>query len=580
MLKKLASFIKGKTWIFTILAPLAMLGEVAGDLALPTLMTRIVDGGVANGDMGVIFSTGLTMLVVAALGALGGIGCTALASLAAMRFGAEMRKGLFDSVQGFSFAEIDRFSTSSLITRLTNDVTQVQGAFRMMMTMLVRVPLLGIGGLIMAMSLSLKLSLIFLGAVPLLFLVAFLIMPRAFPMFAQMQKRLDRLNNVMRENLLGVRVVKAFVGQAREKARFSEANQDLMNWSIKAMKTVMTAMPAVMLVMNLSVLALLSYGGVLVGAGELEVGKIMAFMTYLTQVLFSLMMATMMLMNFSRAKISAERIVEVMETSASIVEPALPRLIEKTSVEFKSVSFRYNEADSDYVLKDLSFKAEKGQTIGIIGGTGSGKSSLISLIPRLYDVSEGQVLVGGVDVREASLTELRQKVGVVLQDSLLFSGSIEENLRWGAVDAPEELLERALAEAQASEFVDALSEGLGAHVEQRGRNFSGGQKQRLSIARSFARDPDILILDDSTSAVDLSTEARIQEALARRSSEDGIVFIIAQRVSAILRADQILVLDEGRLSGLGTHEELLKTNEIYRNIAVSQLGEEVLENAR
>ncbi|MDR2514204.1 MAG: ABC transporter ATP-binding protein/permease [Christensenellaceae bacterium] len=580
MLRKLARFVKGKTWIFTILAPLAMMIEVAGDLALPTLMTHIVDGGVATGDMGVIFSTGLTMLAVAALGALGGVGCTALASMAAMRFGAEMRKGLFNSVQGFSFAEIDKFSTSSLITRLTNDVTQVQGAFRMMMTMLVRVPLLGLGGILMAMGLSLKLSLIFLGAIPLLFLVAFLIMPKAFPMFAQMQKRLDRLNDVMRENLLGVRVVKAFVGQGREKLRFSQANQDLVDWSIKAMKTVMTAMPAVVLIMNLSVLALLGYGGVLVRSGELEVGKIMAFMTYLTQVLFSLMMATMMLVNFSRAKISAERIIEVMETRPSIAEPPSTKPIAETSVEFKGVSFRYNEQDSDYVLKDLSFKAEKGQTIGIIGGTGSGKSSLISLIPRLYDVSEGQVLVGGVDVREASLPALRQKVGVVLQDSLLFSGSIGENLRWGAAQAPEESLERALTEAQAAEFVNALGDGLDAHVEQRGRNFSGGQKQRLSIARSFAQDPDILILDDSTSAVDLSTEARIQEALARRSGEDGIVFIIAQRVSAILRADQILVLDEGRLSGLGTHEELLKTNEIYRNIAVSQLGEEVLANAR
>ena len=591
MISKLSRYIQGSTWIFVVAAPLLMVVEVLCDLMQPTLMSQIIDVGVASGDMAEVWRTGGIMISVAFIGILGGVGCTATSSVAAMRFGAALRKGMFDNIQTFSFREIDRFKTSSLITRLTNDVTQMQNMLRSVLCMLVRAPLSCIGGLVMAFAMSRQLSIIFVVAIPLLLGGMLVVIPKTFPMFAKMQEKIDRVNTVMRENLLGVRVVKAFVGQEREKKRFNVANEDLMRWTMKAMKIIMISMPIVTLVMNLSVLALLLYGGLLTVQGSLEVGKIMAFMTYMMQVLSSLMMVVLMLMNVSRAKVSGDRILEVLETRTSIESPRDPKEMQRDEicdeatgkrisgldVEFDHVSFRYDEADPEYVLKDINFKAHPGQTIGIIGGTGSGKSTFINLIPRLYDVSEGSVRIGGVDVRELSLDDLRQHIGVVLQDSVLFSGTIEENLKWGDENATEAQLDRAAADAQANEFIDKLPERYEAYVEQRGKNFSGGQKQRLSIARTFVKEPDILILDDSTSAVDMATEARIQQALRNREHQ-GIVFVIAQRISAIRDADQILVMEGGEISGIGTHEELIHTNEIYRAIAVSQLGEEALAN--
>ncbi len=591
MIAKLSKYIQGSTWFFVVIAPMLMVIEVVCDLMQPTLMANIIDVGVASGNMSEVWRTGGLMISVALLGVLGGVGCTATSSVAAMRFGAALRKGMFDNIQTFSFKEIDRFKTSSLITRLTNDVTQMQNMLRSVLCMMVRTPLLCAGGLVMAIMMSRQLSLIFAVAIPVLLIGLMVVIPKTFPLFGKMQEKIDRVNTVMRENLLGVRVVKAFVGQEREKKRFGEANEDLMNWTMRAMKIIMTTMPMVTLVMNLSVLALLLYGGVLTMHGDLEIGKIMAFMTYMMQVLSSLMMVVMMLMNVSRAKVSGDRILEVLEAKTSIESPRAPKemqrdlmLDEKTGrqvsgldVEFDHVSFRYNDTDPEYVLKDISFKAHPGQTVGIIGGTGSGKSSFINLIPRLYDVSEGSVRIGGVDVRELSLDDLRQHIGVVLQDSVLFSGSIADNLRWGKEGATEKEMADAAQMAQASEFIDKLPEGFEAYVEQRGKNFSGGQKQRLSLTRTFVKDPDILILDDSTSAVDMATEARIQQALRQREKQ-GIVFIIAQRISAIRDADQIIVMEGGEISGVGTHEELVRSNEIYRAIVASQLGEEALEN--
>jgi len=400
-------------------------------------------------------------------------------------------------------------------------------------------------------------------------------MKRAFPLFSTMQEKIDRVNTVMRESLLGVRVIKAFAGQMREKKRFAKANDDLKNHSLKAMYLTVGMMPLVTLIMNLSVIALFWFGGNMAISGELSNGSIMAYLSYLTQVLSSLMMVAMLTINFTRAKACADRLNEVFDTEPAIAEKETPQQMRGWDVEFDHVSFSYNQGTPEYVLKDISFTAKPGQTIGIIGGTGSGKSTLVNLIPRLYDVSKGAVRLGGVDVRDLSLDALRGSIGVVLQESLLFSGTVAENLRWGDPDASDEQLKQALCDAQGLEFIEEREEGLNAPVEQRAKNFSGGQKQRLSIARAFVKKPKILILDDSTSAVDTATEAKIQQALAARK-DDSIVFLIAQRISAISRADQILVLDDGRLDGIGTHEELLKNCEIYRSIAVSQLGEEVL----
>jgi len=444
--------------------------------------------------------------------------------------------------------------------------------------MLVRAPMFCIGGMIMAMRISPRLSLIFLAAAPVLAWAVAAVMRRSFPLFRKMQQRIDRINAVMRESLLGVRVIKAFNGQERERARFRKSNEELMEQSITAMNTTMLLWPVITLVMNLSVVALFWFGGNLSIGGQLADGQIMSFMTYLTQVLSSLMMVAMITVNISRAKASADRIQEVLATQSSIVSPQRSRCMLGVDVEFDHVSFRYSSDSPEYVLKDICFKARAGQTVGIIGGTGSGKSTFVSLIPRLYDATEGSVKIGGTDVRELSIDELREKIGIVLQESVLFSGTVEENLRWGKENANREELDRAVKEAQAEEFLFGDKTGYDSFVEQRGRNFSGGQKQRLSIARTFVKDPAILILDDSTSAVDMATEARIHEVIEKRRNK-GIVFIIAQRISAISGADNIVVLDNGVISGQGTHRELLKTNEIYRSIAVSQLGEEVLADA-
>jgi ATP-binding cassette subfamily B protein len=578
--KLLKKYMKGAV-LFALLAPLSMAGEVFMDILQPTYMSEIIDVGVSRGDIPYIWDRGRLMLAAALVGVIAGVGCTCFSSIAATRFGTTLRQSLFDKIHDLSFKEIDRFSASSLVTRLTNDVMQLQNMLMMSLRMMIRAPLSCVGGMVMAILLSPSMAMIFAAALPVLFLSVILIVRRAFPLFSQIQKRIDRVNMVMRENLLGVRVVKAFVGQDREKQRFEKANLDLMGWSLRAANLTIFLMPIVQLITNLSIVALFWFGGIMAIGGELETGKIMALMSYLTQALFSLMMVVMILMNVSRAMASAERVNEVLDTEPSIKDNPEPLPLRGGQggyrVEFDHVYFRYNDEDPEYVLKDISFNAEEGQTIGIIGATGSGKSTLVSLIPRLYEVSRGSVRIGGTDVCRLARRDLRREVGMVLQESVLFAGSIGENLRWASEDCDFSVIEQAAADAQAAEFISAREEGFKAAVEQRGKNFSGGQKQRLSIARTFARHPKILILDDSTSAVDTVTESKIQEAIGRRDSR--VVFIIAQRVSAISRADRIIVLDEGRISGMGTHQELLAANEIYRNIVVSQMGEEALKNA-
>ncbi len=566
-----------KYWIPAVAAPLFMLLEVMMDLMQPTLMSDIVDKGVANGNLDYVLLMGGRMLLAALVGMIGGVGCTVFSSIAGVKFGTALRQDLFDKVQSFSFAELDTLQTSSLITRLTNDVMQMQNLVMMAMRMLVRSPLLLVGGIVMALMMNAKLGLILVVALPVLTVAIVFIMKRGFPLFARVQKHIDRVNDVTREDLMGVRVVKAYVRQEHERKRFAQANDGLVDAMVQANRTMILLWPILTLILNLSIVAALWFGGQQVLAGSTETGKIMAFIQYLGQILSSLMMVAMILIGASRAKASAERINEVFDTHPAITEPAEPKEPECWDVEFRDVSFRYPGADGEPALRHVSFHAEQGQTIGILGATGSGKTTLVNLIPRLYDVSEGQVLVGGVDVRQQPLDSLRRHIGVVLQKSMLFSGTLADNLRWGRAEADDEEIRAAAEDAQAADFIAQKEEGYASPVEQGGVNYSGGQKQRLSIARALLRRPRILILDDATSAVDMATEAKLQRALRQRMA-GATVFIIAQRISSVLEADRILVMEDGMVAAEGTHRELIATSDIYRDIVRSQLGEEAVAN--
>ena len=572
---KLLKYLK-KCWIFALLAPLCMMLEATMDLYQPTLMAKIIDVGVANGDINYVLSTGGRMLLYSFIGMIGGILCTVFSSIASSKFAAELRKNLFSKIQKFSFAEIDKLKTSSLITRVTNDVTQMQHMVLMSLRIMVRSPLLFAGGIVMAIRLSPSLSTLFIFMVPLIVLTIFFVISRSFPLFSVLQKSIDRVNTVMRENLLGVKVVKAFVGKKQETTRFKTANDDLKAISIKSQMITILMWPIVNIIMQFSVVAVLWFGGKMFAAGNIKTGEIMAFINYLTQIMFSLTMSVMLFINFSRAKVSADRINEVFGTVPSVTDLPDASDFSGHDVEFKNVYFKYHTS-SQWVLKDISFKANAGETVGIIGSTGSGKSTLAMLIPRLYDVTQGEILIGGKNVRTLKTDALRDNTSVVLQESILFSGTIEDNLRQGNDSADKEDFFVALDIAQASEFVNALPEGISSPVEQRGKNFSGGQKQRLSIARSLVRNPRILILDDASSALDMATEARLQTAL-KENITNCTTFIIAQRISGVMYCDKILVLDDGKISGIGTHSELLKSNDIYRSIVISQLGEEAAVN--
>ncbi|MBR5586375.1 MAG: ABC transporter ATP-binding protein [Clostridia bacterium] len=572
---KLLKYLK-KSWIFAILAPICMMVEATMDLQQPTLMADIIDIGVANGDISYVLSVGSKMLLYSVIGMAGGILCTIFSSIASCRFAAELRKNLFSKIQKFSFAEIDKLKTSSLITRVTNDVTQMQHMVLMSLRIMVRSPLLFVGGVIMAIRLSPKLSLLFIFMVPAIVVTVSFVITRSFPLFSVLQKSIDRVNTVMRENLLGVRVVKAFVGHNLETERFKTANEGLKSISIKSQMITILMWPLVNIIMQFSVVAVLWFGGKMFTIGDIQTGDIMAFINYLTQIMFSLTMSVMLFINFSRAKVSADRINEVFDTNPAISDSPDAQNFGGHGVEFKNVYFRYHSS-GDWVLDNISFKAEPGETIGIIGATGSGKSTLAMLIPRLYDVCDGEILIGGTNVKNLKTDQLRDNTSVVLQESILFSGTIEDNLRQGKDGATAEDFAKALDIAQASEFVNALPDGISSPVEQRGKNFSGGQKQRLSIARSLVRTPKILILDDSSSALDMATEAKLQTALRENVSE-CTTFIIAQRISGVMYCDKIIVLDNGKISGMGTHSQLLKTNEIYKSIVVSQLGEEAVVN--
>ena len=565
---------------FFIIGPLCMIVEVIGEVVMPKLLAGVINNandGVltvpsALGAMGLMILTALLMMA-------GGVGGAYFGSKASVSFAADLRADVYARVQKFSFANIDKFSTGSLVTRLTNDVTQLQNFVNMLLRMALRAPGMMISGLIMAIIMNPPLSVVLAVCVPLMLMFIGIIIKTSFPRFNAKQKKLDTLNSTVQENITNVRVIKSFVRQDYETAKFETANRDLKDTSMAAMKIMIFMHPVMSLFMNLAVLAVILLGGRFVLAGNMPIGDLSAFITYVTQILSSLMAVTMLLMMTSRAMASAKRIREVMDEPIDLTDDnaAQPDLrVAEGKVEFRNVSFRYYKNSEESVLDNINLTIPAGTTVGIIGSTGCGKSTLVSMIPRLYDVDQGEVLVDGVNVRDYTLANLRDGVGMVLQKNTLFSGSIEENLRWGDRNASDEELRRVAAYAQADKFISSFSDGYDTLLEQGGVNVSGGQKQRLCIARALLKKPKILILDDSTSAVDTATEAQIRRAFREEIAESTKI-IIAQRISSVQEADIIVVMDNGAITGIGTHDELLASNAEYQEIYYSQTAADTKE---
>lgn len=543
------------------------------ELILPTLMADIVNIGIQTGDTPYILKMGGWMLLVAALGAL----CTIIASYysakAATGFGRDLRSQLFARVSGFSQQEFDKLGTASLITRTTNDITQVQQVLIMMMRMMVVAPMMAVGGVIMALWKDATLALVIIGIMPILGLTIFLIARRGVPLFKAIQTKLDKLNLVQREGLTGIRVIRAFNRTDREKSRFQAANWDLTETGLKVNRIMALMMPAMMLILNFSSIAIIWFGGIRIDRGDMQVGDLMAFLQYAMMILFSLIMLSFIFVMLPRAAASAARIQEVLELTGSIHDADRPKPAERDgTIMFRDVTFRYPGAEQP-ALQHISFEARPGEITAIIGGTGSGKSTLISLIPRFYDVESGSVLVGGIDVREMAQMSLREKIGFVPQKAVLFSGTIAENIRYGKEDANDEEVRQAAEKAQALDFIMEMDGGFDARISQGGSNVSGGQRQRLSIARALVRRPDIYVFDDCFSALDYKTDAKLRQAL-QAETQDATVIIVAQRFSTVIDADRIVVLEGGRIAGIGTHQQLMRDNTVYQEIVASQLSEE------
>ncbi|MEO2210055.1 ABC transporter ATP-binding protein [Paenibacillus amylolyticus] len=551
-----------------------VLFQSLAELYLPTLMADIVNDGIIKGDIPYIWQIGGWMLVIA----IGGTACSVIASYLSSRtaggFAKQLRSRVFRHVENFSLQEFDKMGTASLITRTTNDITQVQNVLTMMLRMMIMAPLMCIGGIFMAVSQDAKLSTIFLVVLPVLGGAIALIGAKGLPLFKTIQKKLDRLNLVLREQLTGIRVVRSFNRGEHEKVRFNGANTELRDSSIKVNVLMATIMPVMMLVMNFSMIAILYFGGMRIDSGNMNIGALIAFIQYAMQIMFSLIMVSMIFVMIPRASASAERINEVLDMQPDLSNPEQPRGMQSMQgmIEFDNVTFRYPGAENP-ALSDISFTARSGETTAIIGGTGSGKSTLLSLIPRFYDVTEGSVRVNGTDVRELRQEDLRAKIGFVPQKAVLFTGTITENIRHGKDDATMDEVVHAARTAQAENFITEMKEGYDSLIAQGGNNVSGGQKQRLSIARALVRRPEVYIFDDSFSALDFKTDAKLRAALKSETTE-AAVLIVAQRVSTVMDADRILVMDEGRIVGSGTHKELLEHNEVYREIVSSQLTEE------
>ena len=574
MLKTLAAYLEGYKK-YALLAPLFVILEVVCELILPRVMAKIVDVGIETGDVPYIVAMGAVMVVLAALAMLLGVLAAKYAAYGSQGFGANLRQGLFNQVQEFSFADIDRFSSASLITRMTNDVNALTMMLAMGLRMLVRAPVMLIAALAVTFSINARLALILVVIIPIMVLAIALLMKVCSKLFELVQTKIDHLNNTVQENLVAVRVVKAFVRAGYEKTKFMRSNDALTDAALKVGTRVVLMMPVMMLSLNIATVSVLWVGGRQVMGGTLLVGDLSSFLTYIAQILMSVMMVAMSLLQLSRAQACARRICEVLDTRPDIQDKvsaagqSLP--VPRGRVEFRDVSFKYVATGTgDDVLSHIDLTVEPGQFVAIVGGTGVGKSSLVNLIPRFYDVTGGAVLVDGVDVRDYPLEELRGRIGMVLQNNVLFSGTIRENLLWGKADATEEALIQAARDAQAYDFIQNLPDGFDTWLEQGGVNVSGGQKQRLCIARAMLRKPAVLILDDSTSAVDSATEANIRKSF-HENLKDTTVIIIAQRISSVQYADQIVILEDDHIAGLGTHQELLEHNEIYQEIYQSQL---------
>lgn len=571
-MKKYLKYIKPYL-IYFILGPIFMLTEVFGEIWIPRLMSFIINNGVANRDVAYIFKIGGVMLCACLVMVIGGIGGAYFAAKASVSFSADLRSDLFKKIQFFSFADLDEFSTGSLVTRLTNDLQQIQNMIAMSLRMALRAPGMLVGGFIMALGLNSELAMILLIVIPLLGISIFLIMRTAYPLFGKMQTALDNLNNGIKETLTNIRVVKSFVREDHELQKFTGLNDELKDKTLKAMNIVIMTMPVMTVFMNITSCAVVWFGGNRIIAGDMPVGDLTAFITYVTQILMSLMMVAMVILTSSRSMASFARVSELLKFEPELNDEnaaSRDKLVESGSIEFKNVAFAYKKTN---VLKNISFKVEPGETIGILGPTGCGKTSMVQLIPRLYDVTEGEVLVDGTDVRDYSLKNLREGVGMVLQYNTLFAGTVYENLRWGNEDADDEEVRRFAAYAQADGFVNEFKEGYEHMIEQGGSNVSGGQKQRLCIARALLKKPKILILDDSTSAVDTATERRINEAF--NSELKGTTkLIIAQRVSSVKDADRIIVMEDGSIVDIGNHEELISRCEEYKAIYYSQVDKE------
>ena len=549
--------------------------ETMGDLIQPTIMSKIIDKGVKQGDMDYVIKLGVLMFLMTVLGASFAIIRNIVSSRVSQSFGADIREDLYIKIQGFSFDSVDKFQDASLITRLTNDVNQLQNFAHGLMRIFVKAPVIGIGATIMAFILNAKMALILLVIIPIVGLIIYFNLKISYPIFTNIQKSLDRVNGVMREYLAGIRVVKAFNRYTYERSRFKNVNEDLKDITLKGMRTVAIFSPMIAFTVNVGIVLVLWFGGYAANAGAMEVGKIMAFVNYMTQVLFSLTIMSRLLNIFIRSKTSSDRIAEVFNEDSTILVKENPEVIEDTKgqLEFKNVSFKYKNS-SKYILEDINFKVNPGEMLAIIGATGSGKTSLINLIPRFYDVNKGEIIIDGKNISELDPEQLRKEIAIVPQKTLLFTGSIKSNIKWGNSNATEDEVELVAKISQAHDFILSFTEGYNTYLGQGGLNLSGGQKQRISIARALIKKPSILILDDSSSAVDLITERKIKTGLKEYLKETTTI-LIAQRITSVMDADKILVMDRGKIVGLGNHKELMRDNEVYQDIYNSQIGKGV-----